>query len=143
MYSCDTNILLYAFDLSCKEHSKARLYLEKMSSNEEFVICDLVLAELYVLLRNSKVVNKPLSAKNAQTYCRTLRSNPNWQVLEYTLGVMGFAWQSSSNFSQATQIYDYRLGLVLKRHGVQEFATRNIKDFKSIGFNKLINPIDD
>lgn len=142
MYSCDTNILLYALDSSCREHPKAYEYLQKMQTNEEFVICDLVLTELFTLLRNPKVLKSPYSGTEAKEICLQLRSNPKWQILEYTLGSMKTVWNAVHLLNTPLQIYDMRLGIVLKQHGVRNFATRNVKDFKKVGFEKVVNPVD-
>jgi len=126
----------------CPEHARAREYLEGMANNPDFVVSDLALAELYVLLRNPKVVSKTLSARDAAAYCSTLRSNPAWQIAEYSLGSMALVWEFASKLTNPYQIFDLRLGFALKRHGVREFATRNTKDFRLVSFEKLINPID-
>lgn len=143
MQSCDTNILLYYLDESCSAYPKAKDYIESVWHNKDFVICDLVLLELYVLLRNPKVFESPLMANEAAEVCQSFRSNPNWQVLETMEGVMPIIWDKfAPSISSRWAVFDLRLGLTLKNAGVKVFATRNIKDFKEIGFYKLINPID-
>jgi len=142
--SCDSNILLYYCDDSCSEHANAQAYLESVWNSNDFVISDLALTELYVLLRNAKVLRKPLSAREAATLCLQFRSNHHWQVVECAFGIMPGIWKEhSAQLSSAWQIYDLRLALTLRRAGVEIFATRNTKDFKLAGFRKLINPIDD
>ncbi|MEX2499992.1 MAG: hypothetical protein WD397_14070 [Wenzhouxiangellaceae bacterium] len=39
-------------------------------------------------------------------------------------------------------VFDARIALTLRHHGVTEFATRNTADFEGFGFINLINPID-
>ena len=39
-------------------------------------------------------------------------------------------------------VFDARIALTLRHHGVTEFATRNTQDFEGLGFTRLINPID-
>jgi uncharacterized protein len=141
--SCDTNIFLYYLDSSCPEHAKARDYVENIWRDKNFIISDLVLIELYVLLRNPKVLRGPLSSKEAADCCQRLRANSGWQVLESVSGVMPEIWANyAETIPSAWQIYDLRLGLSLKRAGVKVFATRNTRDFKMVGFEELINPID-
>lgn len=41
------------------------------------------------------------------------------------------------------RIYDIRSALSLTAHGVTEFATANVKDFKDIGFRRVWNPLTD
>ena len=38
--------------------------------------------------------------------------------------------------------YDHVLAVTLKSHGVTEFYTRNVADFRTAGFADVINPID-
>lgn len=38
--------------------------------------------------------------------------------------------------------YDHALAVTLKCHGVTEFYTRNVADFRTAGFTAVINPID-
>ena len=141
--SCDTNVLAYAFNKDCPEHLVAKVYLESVASNYNFVICELVLTELYVLLRSPRVFSNPLSAKEAAHICQSLRKNPAWQLIDYSPGIMDEIWDLAEKSSfAARQIFDARLALTLKRNGVDIFVTRNTKHFKSFGFDKLINPID-
>ncbi len=143
MISCDTNILLYYLDSSCDAHPKAKSYLDTVWYERNFLIADLVLLELYVLLRNPKVLKHSLSAKEAADCCRVFRTNPAWQVVECTTGVMPEFWTSyAGKLLSAWSAYDVRLGLTLRKAGVKIFATRNVKDFKGLGFDKIVNPID-
>jgi toxin-antitoxin system PIN domain toxin len=143
MKSCDTNILIYYLDSSCSEHNEAKLYLEKVWTDKEFIICDLVLIELYVLLRNPKVFDSPFTEEQARKCILKFRTNPYWKILEYSAGTMEKVWDATNKLtSKATTIYDLRLGFCLLNSGVKEFATRNTKDFKRVPFEKIINPID-
>lgn len=38
---------------------------------------------------------------------------------------------------------DTRLALTLLHHGVTEFATVNVQDFKGFGFSRVWNPLKD
>jgi predicted nucleic acid-binding protein len=75
--SCDTNILFYSVNPAAEEHERARVYIEQVSNDKNFVISELVLIELYVLLRSPKILDKPLSAKDAVRICQEYRNNPN------------------------------------------------------------------
>jgi predicted nucleic acid-binding protein len=56
---------------------------------------------------------------------------------------MDEVWRlADKNSFPARRIYDARIAISLKNHGVKEFATRNVKDFKDFNFFKVINPID-
>lgn len=47
------------------------------------VICELVLLELYVLLRNPAVLVKPLDSAAAVAVCTAFRRHPCWQVVGF------------------------------------------------------------
>ena len=143
MRSCDTNILFYAYHTGCHEHEAARAYLQRVGHDTDFLICELVLAELYVLLRNPKLVDRPLSPSAAAEYCQSLRGNPSWGLIDYPGGLMDRIWALCSQPDFAyREIFDARLALTLLHHGVTEFATRNTAHFKRYGFQELLNPID-
>ena len=143
MRSCDTNILFYACHRGCPEYQVAQRYLQERADDPEFAICELVLIELYVLLRNPKLVDRPLSAAAATDYCQALRSNPSWGIIDYPGDLMDQVWKLSRKrgFSYR-EIFDARLAVTLLHHGVSEFATRNTSHFERYGFEELTNPFD-
>ncbi len=142
MTSCDTNILLHAYNIQSPFHQASRNFLHKYAKQRDFVICELVLIEFYVLLRNPAVVSKPLSAEKAVEVCRQYRTNKNWGVIDYPGNIMKDIWKRAAipNTSRRT-IFDARLALTLRYHGVTEFATSNEKHFQNYGFTKIWNPL--
>ena len=143
MRSCDTNILFYAFHSGCRENGAARDYLGRVAKDADFLICELVLIELYVLLRNPKLIDRPLTPPEAAGYCQSLRHNPKWGIIDYPGGLMDQVWPmcAAPGFAYR-EIFDARLALALQHHGVVEFATRNTAHFEPYGFDLLLNPID-
>lgn len=142
MISVDTNILLYAQNQDCPEHEQARSFLQRCADRSDVAICELVLLELYQLLRNPAVVQQPLEAGIAAGICRAYRGNPRWAVIE-NAPVMGQVWKVAGRAGVARrQVFDARIAFTLIYHGVDEFATRNTSDFRNFGFARLINPID-
>jgi predicted nucleic acid-binding protein len=61
MIACDTNILFPALEASHPDHRAARAWLESMVGNESFALCELVLTEVYSLLRYAAICAKPLA----------------------------------------------------------------------------------
>jgi toxin-antitoxin system PIN domain toxin len=145
MISCDTNILFVALESSRPGHERARQFLEEHLTNSEFALCELVLLELYILLRNPVVARCPLSAEAAASLIRELRGNPRWDLLDYPgpeAGIMAKLWQHASTDGFARRkVFDIRLGLTLRHHGVTDFATANGKDFQNLGFRRVWNPL--
>ena len=57
MISFDTNLLLYSLNQDCAECNDARAFFASLpTAPGAVVICELVLVELYVLLRNPAVL---------------------------------------------------------------------------------------
>ncbi|HNQ87952.1 MAG TPA: PIN domain-containing protein [Verrucomicrobiota bacterium] len=145
MISCDTNILFIAFESSRPGHQAARRFLESHRQNPEFAVCDLVLMELYGLLRNPAVARRPLEPAAAAALIDRLRTNPRWDLLDYpgpAAGIMTRLWREAAQPGFARRrLYDVRLALTLRHHGVTEFATGNVRDFEGFGFHRVWNPI--
>lgn len=145
MISCDTNILYAAIDSRSARHDVARQFLMSFQQRDDFALCELVLVELYGLLRNPAVSLVPCSAAEAAGVIETFRGHPRWQILDYPgpqSGVMSELWKVAGERSFAyRRIYDVRLALTLRHYGVTEFATRNKKDFQGFGFGKVWDPL--
>jgi len=141
MISIDTNIFLYSQNTDCKENSAAFGFISEYGQRDDIIICELVLVELYMLLRNPAVVKKPLSSLAAVNICQIYRQNPRWRLIE-NADIMENVWTiaKQENFARR-QIIDARLALTLKSHGVTEIATANTKDFENFGFNRVWNPL--
>ncbi len=141
MESCDTNILLHAINTSDPLSSKAAAYIRSKQNEESFVLCELVLMELYVGLRNPVVLTNPMSAKAAVEFIQRLRSNRHWRMLDYPGGLMENLWaRAAADDFARTRIYDARLALTLRHYGVNRFATRNVKHFQGYGFDEVFDP---
>ena len=142
MISCDTNILLHAYNKTSPYNKKAIKFITANAKNKYFIICELVLIELYILLRNPTVIEKPLDSQKAVNLCRKYRQNENWRVVDYPGNLMNKIWEIASkpDFPRRS-IFDARLAYTLRYHGVSEFATRNTKHFKNFGFKKVWNPL--
>jgi uncharacterized protein len=140
--SIDTNILLYAHNRDCPEHQPARAFIEQCALRDDVAICELVLMELYQLLRNPAVLASPLDAGDAATACMAWRSNPRWALIE-NAPVMDKVWHIARRPGISRRaVFDARIALTLRHHGITDFATRNSSDFQGYGFSRLINPID-
>jgi len=142
MIAADTNIFVYAANQNSTHFQASRAFLQSHQDNPDFVLCELVLVELYMCLRNPAIMRSPLSATRAVTYCEALRSNPNWQVVDAAPEIRSDLWQlAKKDHFPYRRIIDARLGLSLVFHRVTEFATMNVKDFQDFGFSKVWNPL--
>lgn len=104
-----------------------------------------MLIELYVLLRNPSVLKSPLDPAEAASIIQTFRQHPTWRLIDYpgdTSAVMTEVWRFAAQPSVGRRVvFDARLGLTLRHHGVTEFATRNDAHFAGFGFARVWNPL--
>ena len=141
MISFDTNILFPSLEPSHVNHGAAKRFLLGLKT-EKVVICELVLMEIYQLVRNPGLCLSPLKATEAFSLIQRLRTHPQWSLIDYPGNLMEEVWRLSGgeNFPRR-RLFDVRLALTLRHHGVKEFATANTKDFQNIGFEKVWNPM--
>ena len=140
MIAFDTNILLPALVKKHPNHKEARAFLEK-HQHPKVCLCELVLVETYVLLRNPATSPCPLTAAEAGSIIRQLRTHPHWRLIDYPGGLMHSIWELASQPGFARRrIFDARLAQTLRHHGVTEFVTNNIKDFEGFGFDRVWSP---
>jgi len=145
MISFDTNLLLYSLNRDCVEYGDARAFFASLPTAPGTVaICELVLVEVYVLLRNPAVFRNPLDAPDAAALIQTFRHHPTWHLIDYPgeVALMEEVWRLAAQPEVGRRvIFDARLALTLRHHGTTEFATRNEAHFAGFGFNRVWNPL--
>lgn len=141
--SADTNLFLYAANPDSPHHAVALDYFTTQTSGQNrFLLCGLVLVEIYMQLRNPAVFKKPKTPAEAAAFCLALRSNPAWEHADYEPDVAPALWKWAANTSSGfREMIDARLALTLRHHGVTHFATANEKHFKGFGFERVWNPL--
>lgn len=145
MLSIDTNLLFHAFAADRPEHAAAKSWLDPLHAQTDVLLSELMLVEFYRLLRNPSVVRQPKSAAAAAAIVQIYREHPVWRVVGFPRkdrAVHDELWRHSARDGFAyRRIYDARLALSLRAHGVTEFATANVKDFQDYGFARVWNPL--
>jgi uncharacterized protein len=145
MISCDTNILFAALNSGSVFYEEARRFLESHAGNSSFCICEQVLMEFYGILRNPSVSKPALTPSEAVAVIDEYRNHPTWKRVDFPgsdTRLMDQIWKMASVKDFAyRRIFDARIALTLRHHGVREFATQNIKDFQGFGFQKVWNPL--
>lgn len=147
MISLDANILLPAVESRNAHHPKAAAFLESLQERQDVAICEFILLELYVLLRNPAVLAKPLSPAAAADVCEAFRQHPRRQTIGFPPDSRYFHdifWPKlrEADFARR-RAYDWRAALLLIQQGVTDFATVNEKDFRDCGFRRVWNPLAD
>ncbi|MFM8658022.1 MAG: type II toxin-antitoxin system VapC family toxin [Chthoniobacterales bacterium] len=141
MLGIDTNILAYARLADSPWHRQAAGFLESLRESSEVVIGEQTLVELYLLLRNDKILSPSLGPAQAVAECDLFRSHPRWRLVD-AADVMDDVWPLAAvpGFPRR-RIIDVRLAKTLQHHGVREFATANTRDFEGLGFRRVYNPL--
>ena len=146
MTSMDANLLLYCYSEASPFHRQARDFLEGLAVRGDVAVSELVLVEFYTLLRNAAVLVNPLESAEAVEVVEVYRRHRHWMLLGFdpdSIGLHRELWRLAADEAFARRrIYDARLGLSLRRQGVTEFATANVKDFESVGFARVWNPLE-
>jgi toxin-antitoxin system PIN domain toxin len=147
MIAIDANILLYAYVQAAPEHPRASTFLKKLATEDAVAVSEFTLAELYLLLRNPAVLEKPLSPEAATEVIQAYRNHPHWRIPGFPPSSR-FVHDQLWSFAQSPQfvrrrLFDVRTALALIACGVDEFATANLKDFEGLGFKKVWNPLED
>lgn len=145
MLSVDTNILLHAFNADSPNHRAALAWISSIQRKEDVAISELILAELYGLLRNPAVLLHPLAAAEAVEVIGAYRSHPRWRLIGFSSEnrqLHDALWKMAAAKTFAfRRLYDMRTALTMVAQGVTEFATANVKDFEDAGFQKVWNPL--
>ncbi len=141
MLAFDTNLVVYAANADAPEQPAAAAFLASLADRRDVGVCELMLVEVYLILRSPRVLRRPLDAARAAAHCQAFRENPNWSLFD-AAPVMPAVWTAAATpQSAARRIIDVRLALTLRHHGVTEFATANVKDFQRLGFARVWNPL--
>ena len=141
MVSFDTNLVVYAANADAPEQPAAAAFINSLGTREDVIVCELMLLEVYLKLRNPSILRKPMDAATACKYCDALRTNARWRLVE-SAPIMSEVWRRAAQKDFAfRRIIDARLALTLQHHGVTEFATSNVKDFEQLGFARVWNPL--
>lgn len=146
MISCDANLLLYAYNEDSPWHRQALSFVVEIGQRDDGAISELVLVEFYTLLRNPTVLPHPLGPAGAVEVVQQYRHHPRWALLGFdpdSLALHQELWRLAAQRGFARRrIYDARLALSLRRQGVSEFATANVKDFEGFAFARVWNPLE-
>lgn len=145
MYALDTNILVYAYNLTSPQYKKAKKFLEKIIAEEDkggnpVVGIPLQVCAEFINVCTRETVGKPLSISEAVAV-----------ITEYSDLEIPIIFPKSTQLHtflellKATKnrkkVFDVFLASTLKDNNVEGFYTVNVDDFKDFGFLKIANPL--
>ena len=144
MNSLDTNILLYALDRASPAHQEAfAVYRRLFTEPEAWILSDQTLFELYRALRNSRILQRPLTPRKAIEQIEEIRSKSQCMHVAYESSLWPTVIQLLENTARkkGLLVFDAVLAATLHAAGVTRFYTRNTKDFQAFGLFEVIDPI--
>jgi uncharacterized protein len=119
--SVDTNLLFFALAKDRPEHRSTTAFINSLQDREEVLLSELILVELYRLLRNPAVVSKPLSASEATEVVQIWRQHPRWKITGFpphSRDLHDTLWKLAAGSAFGyRRIYDARLALTLLQYG--------------------------
>jgi len=134
----DTNILVYAFDIS--EEEKRTICSELLSRvfNGELagVLSSQVLAEVFYVLTGK--VKIPTSGKEAKEIILNFLKSENWLKINYDENTLEKA--ISISIDVKVDLWDALIAETMKENGINKIYTENEGDFKKIPGIKVVNP---
>ncbi len=146
MLSIDTNILLYAYSEASPFHQSALAFLRETSQRDDVALSEFVLMEFYQLLLNPAVLEDPLTPKEAVRVIQRYRAHDRWRILGFPADSKAFhstLWEHAAQADISRRaLFDARIALALRTFNVDEFATRNTRDFKDFGFKRVWDPLE-
>jgi predicted nucleic acid-binding protein len=106
MLSIDTNILFYALNADSPHHEAAREFLLSVQGDERVALSELVLVELYGLLRNAAASPRPLSPAQAVDVVSSFRNHPRWRLIGFPLTSRGLLGGTETKGNLACDWFD-------------------------------------
>jgi hypothetical protein len=145
MLSFDTNIAVHAANSGTPLHDRARDFLQSVAARRDMAVCELVLVELYLKLRNEKFLADHAPPRRRQPFAKpTARTKPgrslnpprSWKICGNWLPKIASLFAASSICASLTR-YATMESLNLRRP--TKWILRG-KAFSEFGTHSLPNP---
>lgn len=136
----DTNVLVYAHDLSAVHHSDSALLLSMvLMSSIQSVIAEQNIIELYRILTNSIAMRgNALTSLQARDLISNTYMRGSFEIIYPTRLTIEQVLQLAVEQVTSAKIFDIRLAALILNTDIDYFATYNTSDFQNI--NRL-NPL--
>lgn len=135
----DTNILVYAYDISeGPKHTIANQLLKQIWQNGGGVVCVQNLMEFFVVI--TKKVTYPISVADAKIIIDDMTKSDSWRVIDRDINTFLQAIDLVSQYS--VHLWDATVAACMKEHGVLHIVTENTKDFEKIPDIHVLFPFE-
>ncbi len=137
----DSNVLVYAFNEDVQFHKKARELVDKaVNGNFSAVIADKNLFEFFVIITDSRRVEKPLTIEDACDLIDFLVTS-GIRVIHASAFVLLKAFELAKKYQVSRQeFFDMVLVATMLEHNINLIMTANDKHFEKMDEIEVINP---
>lgn len=133
----DTNVLVYAYDVSEKsKHQVAKYLLNEIWDYGGGVVSLQNLSEFFVAVTSK--VDSPIAIADAKTIISDILRSSRWLVIDRQAGTIIKAIEIVKN--TRTPFWDTLIAAYMLEHGIETIITENERDFKKIPGIKVANP---
>lgn len=145
MYAIDTNILVYAHNLTAPLHKESLAFIEKSvntyNSQDSRSICipSQVLVEFLNVITWSKV-GSPLSLDHATEIVKDYLDS-GIPIIHPKPTQLTTLFSLLEDVTTRKKVFDVALAATLKDNSIIGLYTVNVKDFKDFSFLDVVNPL--
>lgn len=142
-YSIDVNLLLYGSDASSPFHSRARVFLEACTLNDEALyLCYLTLMAYIRTSTHPRIFTSPLTPSEALGNVNALAQLPQVRLIGERDGFLDVYNEVTKSVPvRANLVPDAHLASILRQNGISTLFTANVDDFRKLGFPDVRNPL--
>jgi predicted nucleic acid-binding protein len=142
IYLIDTNIIVYAFNLSSEFHFECLKILENsLNGKLDAVIADKTLYEFYAVLTDERRVENPVSITEVKSIINILM-NSKIEILYSNSDSLRRTLELTEKYGIRKQdVFDFVLVGIMLQNKIENIITLNDKHFKIIEEIKVTNPI--
>lgn len=125
----DTNILVYAYDVSeTTKHPIAKDLLKQIWNEGGGVVCVQNLMEFFVVI--TRKVASPISVTEAKTIINDITKSDNWKLIDRDIHTFLDAIDLVLQYN--VHIWDATIAVCMKENGISYIVTEDKKDFEKI-----------
>jgi toxin-antitoxin system PIN domain toxin len=143
VFVVDTNVLLYATEVSCQEHDRCHALLQTWRRQAEpWFITWGILYEFLRVVTHPRVYRSPMQANEAWLAVESLLASPALTVLGHTPRHSQVARLTISEVPalRGNLFHDLHTAILMREHGVRRIYTRDA-DFHRFPFLEVIDPL--
>ena len=133
----DTNILVYAYDVSEKRRREiGRALMDEVWDTGGGVVTLQNLSEFFFAV--TRKVQKPVSVADAKTIVSDILRSSRWMVIDRDAGTLVKAMEIVERVR--APFWDALIAACMLEHGIEVIVTENAKDFRNISGITVVNP---